>query len=137
MIVRDLMSRAVVTVRDDAPLGEICDLFQRERVHGAPVLGKHGEIVGFLSQEDLLMGGLGQSVGGPRGTSRRAPVPRARDVMTAPAMTTGEDTPLEDLCRMMWSLRIHHVPVVGDGKIVGMVSALDLCRAVAEGRLGR
>ena len=58
--------------------------------------------------------------------------------MTSPAVSVGEATNIADLCRMMHKLRIHRVPVVRQHKIIGMISSLDICAAVARGeQLGR
>ncbi|MBI1952056.1 MAG: CBS domain-containing protein [Acidobacteria bacterium] len=56
-------------------------------------------------------------------------------IMTSPAISAEEDTPVTDLCRIMWSLRIHRVPVLRRGKVTGLVSSMDLCRAVIEGKI--
>jgi len=37
---------------------------------------------------------------------------------------------------MMWSLRLHHIPVTESGKVVGLISSLDFCRAISEGKIG-
>jgi signal-transduction protein with cAMP-binding, CBS, and nucleotidyltransferase domain len=58
-----------------------------------------------------------------------------REIMTAPAMSVGEDTTLGAICRMMYKLRIHRVPVVRDGQVCGIISSLDVCAAVARGEL--
>jgi CBS domain-containing protein len=56
-------------------------------------------------------------------------------IMTSPAISAEEDTPVTDVCRIMWSLRIHRVPVLRQGKVTGLVSSMDLCRAVIEGKI--
>src|SRR5881296_79217 len=56
-------------------------------------------------------------------------------IMTSPAISAEEDTPVLDLCRIMWSLRIHRVPILKKGKVTGLVSSMDLCRAVLEGKI--
>jgi len=56
-------------------------------------------------------------------------------IMTSPAISAEEDTPVVDLCRIMWSLRIHRVPILRNGKVTGLVSSMDLCRAVLEGKI--
>jgi CBS domain-containing protein len=56
-------------------------------------------------------------------------------IMTSPAISAEEDTPVTDLCRIMWSLRIHRVPILKKGKVTGLVSSMDLCRAVLEGKI--
>jgi CBS domain-containing protein len=55
--------------------------------------------------------------------------------MTSPAITIGEETGVEEACRTMWKMRIHRLPVVRDGRVVGILSAMDLVRAVAEGEI--
>lgn len=56
-------------------------------------------------------------------------------IMTSPAISAKEDTPVTDLCRIMWSLRIHRVPILRKEKVTGLVSSMDLCRAVIEGKI--
>ena len=56
-------------------------------------------------------------------------------IMTSPAISAEEDTPVTDLCRIMWSLRIHRVPILRKSKVTGLVSSMDLCRAVIEGKI--
>jgi CBS domain-containing protein len=57
-------------------------------------------------------------------------------IMTSPAISAEENTPLRDLCHVMWNLRIHRIPVVRGGRVTGLVSSLDLCRAILDGLLG-
>ncbi len=58
-----------------------------------------------------------------------------RSIMTSPAISADEDTPVSDLCRIMWNLRIHRVPIVRKGKVTGLVSSMDLARAILAGRI--
>lgn len=129
MRVRELMRHEVVRIREDATLGEMCDLFQQHHIHGAPVVDAAGQLAGFVSQEDVLFGGMGA----PRSSDDGGL--HARDVMTSPAVTASEESDLVDVCRLMWRLRIHHVPVVRGHEVTGILSAMDLCRAVSEGSI--
>jgi CBS domain-containing protein len=89
--------------------------------------------------------GLGEAPpAGPRPGERsfwsdlRPPDPMSlpvRSIMTSPAISAEEDTPVADLCRVMWSLRIHRVPILRQGKVTGLVSSMDLCRAILEGKI--
>ncbi len=147
MRVRDLMRRDVVKVHEDLLVTDLCDLFQAAHVHGAPVVDPKGHLVGFVSQEDILVGSMGRppdrksrakdrkTVRGRKADARDVAIPRVRDIMTAPAVSASEDTEVHDVCRMMWRLRIHHVPIVRRGKVTGIVSTLDLCRAISEGMI--
>ena len=58
-----------------------------------------------------------------------------KDIMTSPAVSADEETELRALCRMMYKLRIHRVPIVNEGRVTGIVSSLDVCAAVARGEL--
>ena len=74
----------------------------------------------------------------PFWAEHRAPDPMEMPVstiMTSPAISAEEDTLVTDLCRIMWSLRIHRVPILKRGKVTGLVSSMDLCRAVLEGKI--
>jgi CBS domain-containing protein len=48
-----------------------------------------------------------------------------------------EEMPVEDLCRLMWEKRVHRIPIVRGALLLGIVSALDVCRGVMNGSLGR
>ena len=129
LLAKNLMTTQVATVREDVPVGELCDLLQAAHVNGLPVLGADGQLVGIVTEEDVLygtMGGVDDADGSPL---------RVRDIMTSPAVCATEDTDVVELCRLMWGMRIHRIPIVVAGRVTGMVSALDLVRAVAEGAL--
>jgi CBS domain-containing protein len=127
LLARDAMTVAVVKVREDLPVGELVDLFQQEHVHGAAVVDDGDVLVGFVSQEDVLFGMMGMG----SGTEGEPSPPKVADIMTAPAVFATEQTRLADVCRLMWQLRIHHVPIVRQGRVTGIVSTLDVARVVA------
>lgn len=141
---RDLMQREVVTVHEDASLADVCDMLQQAHIHGIPVVTDGDRLVGFVSQEDILYGSMS---GPPEDEPPADAVPaggnggnggfvtRVGDVMTAPPVAATEETDVADLCKMMWRLRLHHIPIVVDGRLTGIVSSLDLCRAIAEGKI--
>ena len=58
-----------------------------------------------------------------------------RDIMTSPAVCATEDTDIVELSRLLWGMRIHRIPIVVAGRVAGVVTALDVVRAVAEGAL--
>jgi len=58
-----------------------------------------------------------------------------RAIMTSPAISAEEKTPITDLCNVMWNLRLHRVPIVRGGKVTGLVSSMDLCRAILNGQI--
>jgi CBS domain-containing protein len=140
VLARDLMQREVVTVREDVPLADLADLLQQARIHGAPVVSADGRLVGIVSQEDVLFGSMSGPPGGDgdtlaRGGAGESYVTRVGDIMTSPPVTATEETNLRDLCKLMWRLRLRHVPIVEKGKLTGIVSSMDLCRAIADGTI--
>lgn len=140
MLAKDLMMSPVVTIRSDATVADLCELMQFHHVNGVPVLDGDDRIVGIASEEDILYGALGLDASSPDAREDAAPRGaldrlRVSEIMTSPAITVGEDTDVAEACRTMWKMRIHRLPVVQDGKVVGILSAMDLVRAVAEGEI--
>lgn len=138
MRAKDLMHSPVVTVRQDASVADLCDLMQQAHVNGVPVVDDEGDVVGVVTEEDVIYGTMGSE--GPEGRMRGGGPASSdglyvRDIMTSPAVCAGEEADIVEICRLMWRMRIHRVPIVLEGKPVGIVSALDLVRAVAEGEI--
>jgi len=132
----ELMRKNVVTILEGDPIEEVLDVLVGEHIHGAPVVNDRGELVGVISQLDIYFGKMtlnGKLEALPREESLE-PL-KVRDVMTAPAVSAVEDTDLVDLCRLMYKLRIHRVPIVREDKVLGIISSLDICNALATGRL--
>jgi CBS domain-containing protein len=124
------MHTDVATVREDVPVGDLCDMLQQAHVNGLPVLNADGELVGIVTEQDVLYGTMGS-----RGDAAGENPLLVRDIMTSPAVCATEDTEVVELCELMWGMRIHRIPIVREGRVVGLVTALDLIRAVAEGTL--
>lgn len=132
----ELMRENVVTILEGDPIEEVLDVLVGEHIHGAPVVNDRGELVGVISQLDIYFGKMtrnGKLEAIPREESLEPLT--VRDVMTAPAVSAVEDTDLVDLCRLMYKLRIHRVPIVREDKVLGIISSLDICNALATGRL--
>lgn len=130
MVARDLMKTAVVTVGEDCPLSEAKGLFVEHHVNGLPVVDRQGRLVGVVTQQDVYLGAATRSEVAGFGFE-----PRVRDVMTSPAIAVGEETEVADLCRLMSGLGVHRIPIVRNGRVAGIVSSIDVCRAVFEGSI--
>ena len=129
------MNAPVVTLDVAVPLTTAYERLVEERLGGAPVVDADGCVVGIVSAQDIFFGSVSllledtcarDTVG-----ARRAPT--VADVMTSPAICAREETDLAELARMMWALRLHRVPILRDGRLAGIVSSMDLCRAVSMG----
>ncbi len=137
MIARDVMQTSLVTVGEQDTAARVVDLFQEMHVHSAPVVDARGQLVGMVSQEDILIGSMSVANRPVDLESDRTGLASTlvKDIMTAPAIHATAETSVRDLGRMMWRFRIHHIPIVRSQKnleVIGIVSALDLCRMIAD-----
>lgn len=137
--VSDVMTRKVVTVQLDTPFTEIVRVLTEQRVSGVPVMHPAGRVIGVISESDLLTKERFKSVQAPvvhrfegRGRQRerdKAEAINAAGLMSAPALTVPQDTPVIEASRLM---AIHHrnrLPVVDrGGRLVGIVTRGDLLR---------
>ena len=145
MIAASVMTFGAASIRPDAPIEEAAHLMLRHRVSGLPVIDKRGELVGMVTEGDLLRrqeGGTGQDR--PRwlelvlGSDKSGEQPRlahlatVADVMSRPAVSVNENAPVHQIVEAMQRLGIKRVPVVSAGKVIGIVSRADLLRGLAR-----
>ena len=146
----DLMTRDVVTVTPDTPIEDLCDLFRERKITGAPVVDRQGGLVGIVSKDDVLFRRKGKQAGPRQETDIKAlfssgfvgfaqsagKVPsNVGEIMTSHVFSAPEDARIEDLCRLMWEKRVHRIPIVRGSVLVGIVSALDICKGIVNGRI--
>ncbi|MCP3981497.1 MAG: CBS domain-containing protein [bacterium] len=136
MQAKDLMRGEVFTVDETALVEDLTTSLIQEHVHGAPVIDPEGRLVGVVSQQDVFFASM--TLVRPefeqgKGAGSKPPKMTVGEIMTSPAVSVDEDTDAIALCRMMHKLRIHRVPVLRQGKVVGLISSLDICGAVGRG----
>ena len=134
--VSDVMTTSVVTVDRITPYQEIDRLLTEHRISGMPVLKMGREVVGVVSEADLLaaedetdrQARMASSIGRRRLLRKQPQVGlTAGTMMTTPAITIGPDATIPAAARLMNTHHIRRLPVVEkDGKLVGIVSRRDL-----------
>jgi CBS domain-containing protein len=128
MRVRDLMSDHVATVTPHDSV-EIADgVMAMGRIRHLPVL-QGSEVVGILSQRDLFRSALGAAMA--FGMQRPQEIMRALevgDVMTTPPVTIGPEAAVQDAARAMAERRIGCLPVLENGRLVGILTDTDILR---------
>ena len=145
----DVMVRAVVTVSPDTTVEALARLMINLRIGGVPVLEKDGVLVGIVSEGDLLRRvEIETERHRPRwseqisSNSQRATeyikshARRVRDIMTREVFTVEAAATLGEIADLLEARKIKRVPVVHDGKIVGIVSRADLLKVLASGGIG-
>jgi CBS domain-containing protein len=145
MNARDVMTRVVVSVASDTPMRKIAALLLEKRISAVPVVDGNGALIGMVSEGDLTgrseaerearqhwwltLLAEGEDLNPEFLTSLNYPT--ARDLMSAPVISVREKTSLGEIAEILTEHRIKRVPVVRDGRVVGIVSRADLVRALA------
>ena len=133
--VRDVMSREVHTVKRNDELAIADELMKQKRVRHLPVLDEDGEVCAVVSQRDLFRGALLRALGyGSRAEDLMLKQVAVKEAMSAEIQTTAPDTPVADAARVMIERKIGCLPVIENGRLVGIVTETDFVRLVAEGR---
>ena len=141
----DIMTRALVTATPDTSVSVVAQLLLTNQIGALPVVDADGHVVGVVSDHDLLRHPPADS---PRAWWLRLfdanalfleEIAAARDVpvraiMASHVVTVSDATPIGVLAPMMWRRRLRHVPVLHDGKLVGIVSRGDLLDALLRPR---
>lgn len=144
---RDVMTKDVVVVSPDRPSREIATLLLDHAISAVPVVDAAGVPIGMVSEGDLI--GRGEADREARRDwwlklmaeadkidptlvqNLRDRHQTARDIMSAPVVTVAETTDTGAIAHLLSTYRIKRVPVVRDGRIVGIVSRADILRAYA------
>jgi CBS domain-containing protein len=139
MKIDELMTRDVLTVTPETSLKEVAALLAERRISGLPVCDETGAVVGVISEADILRKEqgltphhgrlLGWLTDEPNGDGPQAQASTAGAVMTTPALTIRRTASASEAARRMVERQVNRLPVVEQGKLVGIVTRADLVRA--------
>jgi CBS-domain-containing membrane protein len=121
--VADLMVKDVLTVEPSDTIGEAAEKMHAANVGAIVVVEDYARVVGIVTERDLLRA-VAQRV--------RAAEARVRQWMTVDPVTIGPDTTIEEAARIMFDHNFRHLPVVEDGRALGIVSLRLLARWAFE-----
>ncbi|HET9410731.1 MAG TPA: CBS domain-containing protein [Candidatus Dormibacteraeota bacterium] len=116
--VKEVMTRNVITFREDTPVEEVAQTLSSKRITGAPVIGPEGMVVGIVSEIDVI--------------TKKGKL--ARDIMSTHVISVTEDTGIDEAARLLAGERIRRVPVIKRGKMVGLLSRSDVLDFFAKTR---
>lgn len=120
MIASEIMTRKVSTICPEASVQEVAHLLSRERISGAPVVNADGMIIGIVTEADII------------GKVDREGL-HVADIMCRQIIAVKEETPVNEIAMLLAAHKIKRVPVVCNGKLVGIISRADIVDAVARG----
>jgi len=151
---KDVMTRSVLTVRPDWPIEQLADFLVRNAIHGAPVTSNSGDLLGVVSLTDIARAATltdedvspsdrhefySRILDEPFRNDQPAPVPagehaqiKVQEIMTPVILDVDEDMPVREVAETMIENRVHRLFVTRDGKITGIISALDLLKVFRD-----
>ena len=142
MTIRDVMTMSVLTVRPDTPLKDVARLLIDSGISGVPVVDEQGAVLGVVSEADFLVKEQGPQalrhrrlarlLGESEATQRQIGKLAARtagEAMTTPAITIEPSRPIQDAAAVMTERRVNRLPVIENGRLIGIVTRADLVRA--------
>jgi CBS domain-containing protein len=145
MQARDVMTTHVVTISASATVRELADLLVKRGISAAPVVGPKGELVGIVSEGDLMRRselGTAQSrpwwlrlLSGEHALAVdfiKANAQKVADVMTREVVTATPGTPLSEIARLLERHSIKRIPIVHHNQLVGIVSRANLVQSFAS-----
>jgi len=127
--VSEIMTSEFATLESNDHLDLVDDVMKLGRIRHMPVL-EEGKLVGIVSERDLLAASLSKALDFEK--SERRTFLKAVDVsevMTGDVISAAPDTPVREAARLMVRQRIGCLPVVEDGRPVGLITETDLLRA--------
>jgi CBS domain-containing protein len=140
----DVMTSEVITIGEDASVQEVAKLMAERGISALPVVDRDKRVIGMVSEGDLLHRAetgterrrswwleLVASTNQLAGEYVKSRSGKVKDLMTRDVISVTEETPLADIAILLETNRIKRVPVLRDGKLVGIVSRANLVRALA------
>jgi CBS domain-containing protein len=148
-VVRDIMDAAPATVRPDSPVEEVVSAMRSNELPGLPVVDENGALVGIVTEADLvlpddegdlhiphyinLFGGTVflEPLGRFEQRLRKAFASNAADMMSPDPDTVSPDNTVQEAARLIHESGHNRLPVVEDGRLVGVVTRVDVLGALA------
>src|SRR5689334_19428391 len=115
---KDIMTRDVITVSPTMSVKSLAMTLIKNQISGAPVADRSGKIIGVVSESDIVA---------KRGKD-------VRSIMSKTVISVGEDTSVEEIAEAMTTHHIKRLPVMNNGRVVGIVSRADIVNAIALGK---
>ena len=141
MKVKEVMTRDPLTIDPEAPLGTAMDVMRRKRIRHLPVVDDAGRLLGIITDRDLRQATFAPalaehlSLGAQRrlrGIGQALEDLRVKHAMTWVVVTIDQEAPIARAAVVMFERRIGSLPVVEDGKLVGILTERDLLLALAR-----
>ena len=130
LTVRDIMTLGTASVAPSTTVRDAVDIMVRQRLRALPVVGEKQEVLGIISEWDIMRGLLPQI---PRAGQDTTPdsssqTLRVKDIMTRSVLCISEELGLEEAANMMINKDVEQFPVTSEGKLTGFLTRGDIIR---------
>ncbi|NLN86068.1 MAG: CBS domain-containing protein [Syntrophomonadaceae bacterium] len=148
MLVKDVMTKDVQTVRPDEKVDKVARLLVDNRISGVPVVDENHHVVGIITEKDLMIKATELKVPfyltlfdsiifleNPirfNNDLKKYTATYVKEAMTEKVVTVSEDFPISEVVPLMQKKQINRVPVVRHGKLVGIITRNDILKAIVE-----
>jgi CBS domain-containing protein len=119
---KDIMTTDLITIREDASVKDVIKILVRNRISGLPVVSDDMDIVGLVTEKDVLS----------MLYNRDAKIKSVADLMTSDVTCFDENDDLISIFRGLVENNFRRVPILSQGKLVGIISRTDIIRFLSE-----
>lgn len=123
--VKDIMTKDVVTVSPQTPIYEALNLLKKHKISGLPVVYEDMKLVGMLTEKDVLEILIDHKIAVDAAVEK---------YMTRKIVSFSENDDVIDVCRLFIHMGIRRVPILKDGKVIGIVSRRDIVELILQMR---
>jgi len=144
---KDIMTSDVITVKETTTLEDLARIIMQHHISGAPVVNDKGTVTGIVTENDLINQNKRLHIPTilrlfdafiPLGTSKleseikRMAASTVKDIYTKEVVTVDEETPVENIATIMAEKKIHLLPVLKEGKLVGIIGKKDIIKGLSS-----
>ena len=144
--VADVMTRDVITVTPETSLRDLAEILSQKNINGVPVVDDEGDVIGVVCESDLVERNKPlhiptvfvildsiiplENPWRMQKEFKRLTSTKVEDIYSSPAVCVEPDTDITEVARIMSEKRIHTLPVVDRGKLVGVIGKGDVIRSL-------
>ena len=145
---KDIMTKEVISVSPDLVVEKLAEIFWENRISGAPVVDDDGTVIAIVTENDLI--DQNKKVHIPTMIAildsvimlekadkiekeiRKMTGTAVKDICSGTLITVEPETPLDEVATIMAEKQVHTLPVLADGKLVGVVGKSDIIKTMAK-----